>query len=63
MPHAIGYLRVSTALQAEEGQSLDAQRAKIAAWATLNDYPRTPCTSMPVFPASASRTGRGCRRH
>lgn len=36
---AIGYLRVSTALQAEEGQSLDAQRAKIAAWATLNDYP------------------------
>ena len=39
MPHAIGYLRVSTALQAEEGQSLHAQRAKIAAWAALNDYP------------------------
>lgn len=38
---AIGYVRVSTALQAEDGQSLDAQRAKIEAWCTLNDYPLT----------------------
>jgi DNA invertase Pin-like site-specific DNA recombinase len=36
--HAIGYIRVSTSMQAEDGQSLDAQRAKIEAWASLNDY-------------------------
>lgn len=34
---AIGYVRVSTQGQAEEGVSLDAQRAKIAAWCELND--------------------------
>jgi len=38
---AIGYVRVSTPLQAEDGQSLDAQRAKIEAWCALNDYPLT----------------------
>lgn len=35
---AIGYVRVSTTGQAEDGISLDAQRAKIAAWADLNGY-------------------------
>jgi site-specific DNA recombinase len=35
---AIGYIRVSTTDQAEEGVSLEAQRAKIAAWAELNGY-------------------------
>jgi len=35
---AIGYIRVSTQGQAEEGISLEAQRAKIAAWAGLNGY-------------------------
>ena len=35
---AIGYLRVSTSGQAEEGISLDAQRAKIEAWCDVNDY-------------------------
>jgi site-specific DNA recombinase len=35
---AIGYIRVSTAGQAEEGISLEAQKAKIAAWAELNGY-------------------------
>ncbi len=34
---AIGYARVSTRDQAENGHSLDAQRAKIAAYATLHD--------------------------
>lgn len=34
---AIGYIRVSTEEQAEHGVSLDAQRAKIHAYCTLND--------------------------
>jgi site-specific DNA recombinase len=38
MASAIGYVRVSTSMQAEDGQSLDAQRAKIEAWCALNDY-------------------------
>lgn len=38
MNKAIGYIRVSTEGQAVDGVSLDAQRAKIEAWASLNDY-------------------------
>jgi site-specific DNA recombinase len=38
---AIGYIRVSTDGQAQEGVSLDAQRAKIEAWCSLNDYELT----------------------
>ena len=38
MATAIGYIRVSTEGQATDGVSLDAQRAKIEAWAMLNDY-------------------------
>lgn len=38
MRKAIGYVRVSTDKQADEGISLDAQIAKIKAWASLNDY-------------------------
>lgn len=38
MPKAIGYARVSTDRQAQEGVSLDAQQARIAAWAALNGY-------------------------
>jgi DNA invertase Pin-like site-specific DNA recombinase len=34
---AIGYIRVSTAGQVEDGVSLDAQAAKIRSWADLND--------------------------
>ena len=33
---AIGYVRVSTQGQAEDGVSLDAQEAKVRAWADLN---------------------------
>jgi len=35
---AIGYVRVSTAKQAETGGSLDAQRAAIERWCEANDY-------------------------
>ncbi len=35
---AIGYIRVSTQGQVEEGVSLSAQRAKIEAWCFANDY-------------------------
>jgi len=38
MSKAIGYIRVSTERQANEGVSLEAQKAKIEAWASLNDY-------------------------
>ena len=34
----IGYTRVSTVRQAEDGVSLDTQAAKINAWADLNEY-------------------------
>lgn len=37
MKAAIGYVRVSTEEQAAEGISLEAQRAKIEAWAVVND--------------------------
>jgi DNA invertase Pin-like site-specific DNA recombinase len=35
---AIGYIRVSTEAQANDGVSLDAQRSRIAAWAEANGY-------------------------
>jgi DNA invertase Pin-like site-specific DNA recombinase len=37
-PIAIGYIRVSTETQATEGVSLEAQRAKIAAWCEVNGH-------------------------
>lgn len=37
MKQAIGYIRVSTEQQADEGVSLAAQEAKIATWCQLND--------------------------
>jgi len=38
MNKAIGYVRVSTAEQANEGVSMEAQRAKIQAWCDANGY-------------------------
>ena len=38
MKIAIGYIRVSTEQQADEGVSLNAQRAKIESWCKANDY-------------------------
>lgn len=35
---AIGYIRVSTQGQVEDGVSLEAQQARIEAWCTVNDY-------------------------
>ena len=37
MQMVVGYIRVSTTGQVEEGVSLEAQRAKIEAWCNLND--------------------------
>lgn len=38
MKQAIGYIRVSTEKQAEEGVSLEAQKEKIKAWCEMNEY-------------------------
>jgi site-specific DNA recombinase len=38
MKEAIGYIRVSTEQQTDEGVSLEAQKAKIAVWCQTNDY-------------------------
>ena len=38
MKQAIGYIRVSTEKQANEGVSLEAQEAKIVAWCKANGY-------------------------
>lgn len=38
MQKAVGYIRVSTVGQVVDGVSLEAQRAKIQAWAVANDY-------------------------
>ena len=35
---AVGYIRVSTASQADNGVSLDSQQAKIEAWCLANEY-------------------------
>jgi site-specific DNA recombinase len=35
---AIGYVRVSTQGQADEGISLEAQRQRIEAWCLVNEY-------------------------
>lgn len=41
MKSAIGYIRVSTESQANDGVSLEVQRVKILAWCELNDYALT----------------------
>ena len=41
MRKAIGYVRVSTSGQADEGVSLEAQQAKLEAWALANDFELT----------------------
>lgn len=38
MKQAIGYIRVSTESQVDEGVSLEAQKVKIQSWCDLNDY-------------------------
>lgn len=41
MLKAVGYIRVSTQGQVDDGVSMDAQRAKIEAWCLANDYELT----------------------
>lgn len=43
MKSAFGYIRVSTQGQADEGISLEAQQAKIAAWCLVNDHELAGC--------------------
>ena len=38
MKKAVGYVRVSTKKQSQEGVSLETQKEKIQAWAAMNDY-------------------------
>jgi site-specific DNA recombinase len=70
MPKAIGYIRVSTTEQAVEGVSLEAQRTKIAAWATANDFELaaiyedagitgTSLDKRPGLRAAIAQTGKG----
>ena len=56
MATAIGYIRVSTDGQAQDGVSLDAQRAKIEAWAMLNDY------ELAAVHVDAGISGKNCNR-
>ena len=66
---AIGYVRVSTAGQADDGVSLDAQRAKIAAWCEVNGYALTAVfedagisgtkADRPGLAAALAATGKG----
>lgn len=56
MAAAIGYVRVSTEGQAQDGVSLDAQRTKIAAWCELNDYTLT------AVHVDAGISGKNCNR-
>ncbi len=53
---AVGYIRVSTEGQVVDGVSLDAQRAKIEAWALLNDYTLT------AVHVDAGISGKNCNR-
>jgi site-specific DNA recombinase len=43
MKKVFGYIRVSTAGQADEGISLDAQQAKIEAWCLVHDLELAGC--------------------
>ena len=56
MASAIGYIRVSTEGQAQDGVSLDAQRAKIEAWCSLNDY------ELAAVHVDAGISGKNCNR-
>ena len=56
MATAIGYIRVSTEGQATDGVSLDAQRAKIEAWCSLNDY------DLGAVHVDAGISGKNCNR-
>ena len=55
------YTRVSTAMQVD-GYSLDAQKAKMKAYADYNDYEMSVNMRMRESPASLSKVGRNSAR-
>lgn len=69
MARAIGYIRVSTSGQAEDGVSLEMQEARVRAWAELNGYEFGGCfsdagisgmrTDRPGLTQALSASGRG----
>jgi site-specific DNA recombinase len=69
MRTAIGYVRVSTEMQASEGVSLEAQKKRIQLWAEANGYKVvaihadvgfTPFSGQPgQLPCEPSRRPRG----
>src|SRR4051812_33178637 len=49
---AVGYVRVSTRMQADEGLSLDAQRDRIAAYCTAHWYKEVPTEARSSYQGS-----------
>ena len=58
MQKAVGYLRVSTVGQAEDGVSLDMQEAKIRAWADMHDIELISVHSDDGISGSSARVAR-----
>jgi site-specific DNA recombinase len=56
---AVAYFRVSTDEQAQEGVSLDAQRAKVQAWCLANDATLDPADVFVEGEGIDRKSGRG----
>jgi site-specific DNA recombinase len=59
MSRIIGYVRVSTSSQSDQGVSLAAQEAKIRAWADLNGYDEVAIYSDPGISGAKIETRKG----
>ena len=62
MKQAIGYIRVSTEKQANEGVSLEAQEAKIVTWCKANGYELVKVYVDAGISGSAWTPARSCWR-